>query len=571
MKNILAIIKHDQKKIFSSVVAIIIAMGLILVPLAYAWMNIFSNWAPYEPEATGRIPVAVFSEDAGTDVLGIDLVLGDKIVDALQANEDIGWVFEDSYEKAIEGVRSGKYYAAIIIPEDFSTNAMSFANGSFKNPSLHYYENVKKNAIAPKILGKAKTAVEQQINATFIETIVRYVSAAASVLDANGYDPGTVFTGLGNRLTDLGEKLENYEVALASTQSLAASAGSLIEASENLVSSAGKTVGGVGDIVSTATSDLEKTILDTRAALDTTINIFNEIEGDIGGISNLLSSYGNALGSLEEGIEGTNESIAFIQSATITLSEIFKRIGANETINNVTDILANDNVSVAEYLASPIKMDTKVFYETENYGSGMAAFYTVLAQGIGSLFTAIIIKTRIKKPEQFKNLKLHEHYFGRYGTFLIIGLIQGFGVAIGDLLYVGIQCLHPWLFMLQALMNGIVFMMINYALVFSFENAGLAVGIFLLLLQVAGGGGTYPVEVMPPIFQKIYPFMPFGYAMDAMRECISGRYGNTYWHCMGVLALFFLGAAVLGMLLHIPARFLNNLIAKSKSKSGLMA
>ena len=173
MKNILAIIKHDQKKIFSSVVAIIIAMGLILVPLAYAWMNIFSNWAPYEPEATGRISVAVFSEDAGTDVLGLDIVLGDKIIDALQANEDIGWVFEESSEKAIEGVRSGKYYAAIIIPADFSANAMSFSNGSFKNPNLRYYENVKKNAIAPKILGKAKTAVTQQINATFIETIVK--------------------------------------------------------------------------------------------------------------------------------------------------------------------------------------------------------------------------------------------------------------------------------------------------------------------------------------------------------------------------------------------------------------
>ena len=181
MKNILNIIKHDAGKLTSSVVVIITIMGLCIVPCLYAWFNIFSNWAPYESEATGRMKVAVASEDAGSELLGLTVNVGDKIIDGLKANDDIGWVFTDDSADAVEGVRSGEYYAALVIPEDFTAKVMSFSTGELKNPQLIYYENEKKNAIAPKITGKAKEAVKEQVNAAFIETLAQYASDAASV------------------------------------------------------------------------------------------------------------------------------------------------------------------------------------------------------------------------------------------------------------------------------------------------------------------------------------------------------------------------------------------------------
>jgi putative membrane protein len=155
MKNILNIIRHDSGKLTSSVVAIITIMGLCIIPCLYAWFNIFSNWAPYDADATGRILVAVANEDRGSEMMGLKVNVGDKIADSLKANDAIGWRFVDNSEDAVEGVRAGDYYAALIIPEDFSIDVMSFVSGSFKNPQLIYYENEKKNAIAPKITGKA--------------------------------------------------------------------------------------------------------------------------------------------------------------------------------------------------------------------------------------------------------------------------------------------------------------------------------------------------------------------------------------------------------------------------------
>jgi putative membrane protein len=113
-------------------------------------------------------------------------------------------------------------------------------------------------------------------------------------------------------------------------------------------------------------------------------------------------------------------------------------------------------------------------------------------------------------------------------------------------------------------------MMINYALVFALDNIGLGAGVIILVLQVAGSGGTYPVEVLPSIFRVLFPFMPFRYAMDGMRECIGGMYGNTYWECIGVLLLFALFSVAFGMAFYRPAKKLNEMIATSKAKSEIM-
>jgi putative membrane protein len=112
--------------------------------------------------------------------------------------------------------------------------------------------------------------------------------------------------------------------------------------------------------------------------------------------------------------------------------------------------------------------------------------------------------------------------------------------------------------------------MINYALVFALDNIGLGLGVIILVIQVAGSGGTYPVEVLPPIFRFLYPAMPFRYAMGAMKECVCGMYGDTYARCIAVLVLFTIGAAALGMLLYYPALKLNRMIAISMKKSDVM-
>ena len=283
-----------------------------------------------------------------------------------------------------------------------------------------------------------------------------------------------------------------------------------------------------------------------------------------------MGNYGNALGGLEGSVNKTTASLKALQDGAGDLSELLSGAAGNELLQRLMDLVGNDEAAVAEYLANPVKMETKVLWPVENYGSAMAPFYTVLAQWVGALLTAVLIKVRVKKREELTGLKLHEGFFGRYGMYLLIGIAQALIVALGDLLYVRIQCQHPLLFVLAACVNSLVFMMINYALVFALDNIGMGAGVILLVLQVAGSGGTYPVEVLPPVFRAMYPFMPFRYSMDAMRECIGGMYGDVYWRCLGILMIFFGVFILFGLAFYKPALWLNNLIAESKAKSEIM-
>lgn len=713
MRNILNIIRHDLKKITGSVVAIVTIMGLCLVPCSYAWFNILSNWAPYEQEATGRIPVAVANLDEGASVVGLDINVGDKIIEALGANEDIGWIFTESDKEAIEGVYSGEYYAAIVIPSDFTSRVLSFTRGDLTNPKVIYYENEKKNAIAPKITGKAKTALQEEVNSAFVETLAGYVSDAASIAEASGLDPAEVLADLSERIDDLSGDITSCIALSNSAAGLTGAAGDLMDVSGGFLDSTHDVLAAndkllaeaeseLEKIKKTDTADLEKAIeklKETASSLETADTAVTELlsasdlayeaflalnrdnwvsrvnklketadeqsafvkgEGltalgerfdqlsatlgdisdglgqlstgmsyderhpilqkisedidkaaeltdgiltqirtdidtnletalantksslagfrstmssadkDLAALSRNMKSYDSALSGLKSSIDKTTASLKSLQDGASAVSGLLMDASGNNLLQVLSDLMEGDEAAVAEYLANPVKMDTEVLWPIENYGSSMAPFYTVLAQWVGALLTAVLIKVKVRKGNGLADLQLHEWYFGRYGLYLLVGLAQAIIVALGDLLYVHIQCTAPLRFMLAACVNGMVFMMINYALVFALDNIGLGAGVVILVLQVAGSGGTYPVEVLPGIFRALYPFMPFRYAMDAMRECIGGMYDGTYWRCLGILMLFMAGAILFGMALYRPARRLNEMIAASKEKSEIM-
>lgn len=136
MRNIWKIFTTDIRRISNNVVAVVIIMGLSILPALYAWFNIFSNWDPYEPAATSQLKVAVASDDAGAEIMGLSLNVGDSVLEALGANTTIGWVFPETTEEALEGVKNSDYYAALVIPETFTQEMLGFIDGEVDHPTI---------------------------------------------------------------------------------------------------------------------------------------------------------------------------------------------------------------------------------------------------------------------------------------------------------------------------------------------------------------------------------------------------------------------------------------------------
>ena len=129
---------------------------------------------------------------------------------------------------------------------------------------------------------------------------------------------------------------------------------------------------------------------------------------------------------------------------------------------------------------------------------------------------------------------------------------------MGDLCYLQIQCEHPFLFLLAGWFSSIVYVNIIYTLTVSFGDIGKAICVILLVVQVAGSGGTFPIETAPPFFRAVYPLLPFVHSMTAMRECVAGMYGSTYWIQMGILGIFLIISLFFGLVLRNPIIKLND-------------
>ena len=314
---------------------------------------------------------------------------------------------------------------------------------------------------------------------------------------------------------------------------------------------------------------LNQAIKVARTSISSTRSSLSGIYGDINGLEGVLDKSDAALKSLKGGLNGTISTLVSLQNGSANLAKLFDRFADSDLLSDVNHLMENDASIIAENMAAPIKMNTEKIYPIRNFGSVIAPFYIVIAQWMEALFAAVMIHVQVNRNGEEK-IKLHEAFIGRYRLFMIIGLAQALLVSLGALLYVDIQCLHPLLFILASCVISIVFTLIVYSLVFAFENLGLALSVILMILQVAGSGGTFPVEVLPRAFQALFPFMPFKYAMDAMRECIGGMYGSTYIMCLGVLILFGIAAIAIGLLLQKPMRGIIEKVEESKSESDVM-
>lgn len=586
MKNILRVFISDMKRISTNVVAIVVIIGLTVIPSLYAWFNILSNWDPYGQEATSKLKVAVVSDDNGASIDGVEVNIGEKVVEALKTNDTIGWVFEDNSDDVIESVRSGEYYAALIMPEDFSSDMISFLSDTITHPQILYYCNQKKNAIAPKITDKAKTAVKEQVNETFISTIASsLVTAGDTVANSDKLkglgtaESGSVIDIIKNKLKDASDELNTYNVLLTSLISITDLSTGLSDQSVNTAGQLNNVleqqrinVAVVQKMVEanklSSLEELSGVLSENLSAVQNVMSSISSIYTDMNGSVN---DFNSAVNDSNINLSETKDMLNSIQDKISSVIESLEEFSDSDNYGLMSDILDTDASTLGSFISSPVLIETEKIYEIAEYGSAASPFYTVLSIWVGGLIMVAIIHAHVKsvKIDGYK-LKPYQKFFGRYITFFIIGQLQTLLIVLGNLFYLQIQCIHPFMMWFACSVTSTVFTFFMYSLTVAFGNIGEALAIVFMVVQVAGSGGTFPIEVLPKVYQMIYKYLPFPYAMDAVRETVAGMYGNYYWKCLGILCIYIVISLVIGLVLRIPFEKMNEMIEESKEKSGVM-
>ncbi len=727
MHNMWLLIKDDFKRLFKNAISIIIVIGLVVLPSIFTWYNVIACWDVFEN--TGNLTVAVANTDEGyeSDLIPLRVNVGDQVLNALRANDQIDWRITDE-EDAIDGARSGRYYAAVVIPKSFSKDMLTFYNQDAEHAEIIYYTNQKKSAIAPKITDQGADMVSYQVNEVFAETLsevslslVQGLSNYADEADVQGRIAAlsSHVRTMATRIDDAASVLALYATLTESIDSLNATTLDLLRSADQSVTDLTTTaqngvgsiksalgqVGGSSDAISDAlsavqtryedlsaqisalfdetstqtgeaaaklrdaASSVDAQITDAQARLDAVKELQTKLPEDtseqviaaLDGIAERMQTIIDRLGDmrdnltkaadkLDAGIADVSEERAkaealiteakqsasaikddYEQNLKPTLTQLIgdaqtlaadldaglgEARGAEdtveETLSSTSDTMSNAptkiNDSVARLhevsdkmrtladrideslatgdtstlrelftsdiqtlslaLAAPVGMDRQAVFPVENFGSAMTPLYTSLAIFIGSLLIMVALKPHPLKEQvaMLTNPKPRQLFLGHFVVMAFISLMQTTLMGLGNIFFLQVQAVHPWLLMICFWVSGLVLVFLIYSLVAAFANLGKAITVLLLIVQVTGCGGSFPLQLLPWFVQEISPYLPLTHVVNAMRAAMMGTYGDDFWIQIGQLCLFLIPAALIGLVLRKPlAKFMEWYVEKVES------
>lgn len=321
--------------------------------------------------------------------------------------------------------------------------------------------------------------------------------------------------------------------------------------------------------VKSSLSSLAGTIEDSAGSAD---DIKDAIQSALDSVSVAASSAAGSVGTAQEGLDEAGTKLSDTASEISSLTGKLDDALDSGDMDEVRTILSNGADSLASFISSPVEMDRNAIYATENNGSAMAPFYTTLAIWIGGVVLAALVKCNpSEKRIEETGCKPSQSYLGRIVFFIIVGFLQTLLILGGDLFYLGVQCAHPWLFLLAGLTASLVFVNIIYALTASFGDVGKAIAVVLMVIQVAGSGGTFPVQMLPEgFFQTVYPWLPFVHAENAMRAAMFGIYNGDFWAELATLLMYLIPALLLGLVLRKPVIRLNEWVEEKLESTKVM-
>ncbi|KAB2445747.1 YhgE/Pip domain-containing protein [Bacillus luti] len=308
------------------------------------------------------------------------------------------------------------------------------------------------------------------------------------------------------------------------------------------------------DVLSTYDSEIvpgfNTAIARTKEMSKNTTQILNDADKKLPDVKKLLEDSSKGLVDGRKKLADIKAEMPATEKKIKELADKIRDFESEEDIKDIIRLLKNDVEKQSDYFANPVNLKENKLFAMPNYGSAMSPFYTVLALWVGALLMVSLLTVEVH--EEGANYKSHEVYFGRLLTFLTIGLSQAFIVSMGDIFLLGTYVVDKFWFVLFSLFIGGVFVCIVYSLVSIFGNVGKSMAIILLVLQVAGSGGTFPIQMTPPFFQAIYPFLPFTYAISAIRETVGGMLWDIVTRDLLVLTAFVVIMVVAALLLKKP-------------------
>ena len=372
---------------------------------------------------------------------------------------------------------------------------------------------------------------------------------------------------LSTKNAQVGQTLSNLSALngnLSTTStSITQALNSLNSASQSLSDAATQARSGVTNqlpVISSALDQMSSASADLRSAIGV-------LQGQREQISGLLDQLDTLLDSTKTTIAQSSANITSLKSDLDSAKGDIQLISSSNAIQSLAGSMNLNPEKIAEFMAAPTSITTQTVFPVATYGSAMAPLFTNLSLWIGAFALVIILKLEVDE-EGVGSMTSAQKYMSRWMLLAPFAIGQALVVSIGDLI-IGVQTVSKFAFVGTAVLVSLVFLSVIYMLATCFQHIGKGLCVIIVILQIPGAAGLYPIEMMPSFFRFLHPLFPFTYGINAMRETVGGFYGDAYLRSLAVLGIHVLIAFALGLLVRPFLVNLNAMVSRDLSRSGL--
>lgn len=414
---------------------------------------------------------------------------------------------------------------------------------------------------------KAPELIENLI--TKVESTQSLVQSFVKVLESFNKFPAGRFDELISQLQGVNGELDKAKDFLQQLHDTTVNGGepnlTVLNNIKTLLSSVSSTASAIYNRFDSAILPSLNNVIDQAYSTATNVlQVLKEAETKLPDVASLLNT---AYEGADKGIDAIEYINSKLPEAENKVREVTAKLGDINESQSLQEVLTLLQEAVTErqnFMSSPVDLVEETVFPMHNYGTAMTPFYSVLAQWVG--MTLLISMLSVHAKGKYHPI---EEYFGKFLLFVTLAVIQGLIIALGDLYLLKIYCVNPTLFILGLLFSSVTFAFIVYSLVSVFGNVGKVISIILLVLQVAGSGGTFPIQLTPRFFQIINPFLPFTYAISFARESIGGVVESVLMKDIIIMLIYIVVAVLVSIFLKKPINKLLHGFAEKFEQSGL--
>lgn len=387
MQSILRLIRADLVRVSRNVIAVIVLFGVVVIPSFFGWFNVLSSWDPFGNVKNLKVAVANADEGFQSDLFPMSVNIGEQVISNLRANSDLNWVFATE-EEAIEGTKSGEYYAALVLPKDFSQQMLTFLAPGAKPAEIDYYSNEKENALSPKITDEAATDVSTEINETFTKTLNEVGLSVISMLaqtagSSEAQDAiGRLQASVGSAASQLdsgANTLDMFSALISSSKAMVGSASRLTDSAVDAVQSSSGAINQGANAAASLKTVLSSATDSIAQALSGTSTSYGKL---IDQIIQLESSFGDQTTAASTVLDAVAAQVGDQISQQVALRDDFAAQAAAATDPVLRDALNSLVTSLDTAISSQTKLQDRILRAAssiDNAGNDTSATFAEIS------------------------------------------------------------------------------------------------------------------------------------------------------------------------------------------------